>query len=67
MRNDVTNFFLRLLKEVGYVYRRIYTNQIQTHMLSPNDEHLFKDLRFWVAILLLGALLSFMIFTYPGM
>jgi len=26
-----------------------------------------KDVRFWTALLLIGALLSFLIFTYPGL
>jgi hypothetical protein len=32
-----------------------------------NDEHaLFKDVRFWVAGIILGALLSSLVANYPG-
>ena len=35
-------------------------------LMTSNDEELYKDNRFLVAILMLGALLSFLLSSYQG-
>ena len=35
-------------------------------MLHHKDESMYKDLRFWLALFFFGALLSFLILTYPS-
>jgi len=35
-------------------------------MFQQKDENLIRDVRFWLALIVLGALLSFLIISYPG-
>lgn len=35
-------------------------------MFQPKDESFIRDIRFWLALIVLGALLSFILISYPG-
>jgi hypothetical protein len=35
-------------------------------MHKPNDENLIRDVRFWLALAVIVALLSFVVLSYPG-
>lgn len=45
---------------------QLITKTSKLFMFQQKDESLIRDVRFWLALIVLGALLSFLIISYPG-